>query len=109
MLGATGLNNDFIKREVAYNYRTNDAFKILEIQHRFKFLTPGMKVLELGSAPGSITEVLVEQVQSSKKKPSVVSIDQVAMPPVIGSRFMKDNFLSNKVITEVMEHFDYES
>lgn len=72
-------------------------------------MAPGMKVLELGSTSEGISEVLVQQVRSQRSQPTVVSIDLESSKNVHGVKYIKDNFLSKKVITEVMEHFDYES
>lgn len=39
-------------------YRARSAFKLLEIQERFNLVQPGMKVLDVASAPGSFLQVL---------------------------------------------------
>ena len=57
----------YVKRAVKESYRARSAFKLIEIDEKFKFLKPGDVVIDLGAAPGSWTQVAIEKVNSNQK------------------------------------------
>lgn len=60
----------YVEKSQAAGYRSRAAFKLLEIHERFKLFRPGDRVLDLGAAPGSWTQVaaeLVAQKDSAKR------------------------------------------
>lgn len=59
-------------------YRARSAFKLLEIDERFKLLRPGLRVLDVGAAPGSWTQVASKVVGPRGK---VVAIDLTPIDP----------------------------
>ena len=46
------LNDPYVQRAKKDGYRSRAAYKILEIDYRFRFLAPGARVVDLGCAPG---------------------------------------------------------
>src|SRR5579864_3288148 len=63
------LNDPYVQRAKAEGYRSRAAYKLIELDEKFRFLKPGQNVLDLGAAPGGWTQVAV------KKKARVVAID----------------------------------
>ena len=58
------LNDPYVRQARDLGYRSRAAFKLIELNERFKFLRFGCGVLDLGCAPGSWTQVAVEQVNA---------------------------------------------
>jgi 23S rRNA (uridine2552-2'-O)-methyltransferase len=54
----------YVKRAVKETYRARSAFKLLEMNERFKFIQPGDVVLDVGASPGSWTQVSVKLANS---------------------------------------------
>ena len=46
------VNDSFVKKARIQKYRSRSAFKLLEIDERFNIFKPGMKVVDVGAAPG---------------------------------------------------------
>lgn len=69
----------YVKKAKAEGYRSRAAFKLIEIQDKYQIIKPGMRLLELGCAPGSWTELLAEWVG---QKGLVHAIDLLDMPPI---------------------------
>jgi 23S rRNA (uridine2552-2'-O)-methyltransferase len=67
----------YVKRAQQDAYRSRAAYKLLELQNKYKLLRPGMNVVELGAAPGSWTQVVAEIIGS---KGRLVALDILAIP-----------------------------
>ena len=83
------LTDAFVGKARKQGYRSRAAFKLLEIDAQDRLLQSGMKVLDLGAAPGSWS-----QVASAKVKPGgkVVAVDLLEMQPVHGVTIFKGDF-----------------
>lgn len=67
-------------------FRCRSAFKLVEINEKYKILNRGHTVIDVGAAPGSWTQVAVREVQSGdsndNKKGRVISIDRQYIYPI---------------------------
>lgn len=69
------------------HFRCRSAFKLIEIDDRFKILTYGQTVVDCGAAPGSWSQVAIERVNADNKnenkpKGTVIAIDKLQMYPL---------------------------
>jgi len=95
------LNDPYVKRAQAEGYRGRAAFKILELDEKFRFLVPGARVVDLGCAPGGWCQVAVKRVnalgeRSGKRVGTVLGVDLQEVEPVAGAEthvldFMEDD------------------
>lgn len=83
------LNDPFVKRARYENYRARSAFKLLEIDDTHHIIKPGMLAIDLGAAPGSWTQVLINRSsnsnenKASENKSIIIGIDINAINPII--------------------------
>ncbi|CAH0390571.1 unnamed protein product [Bemisia tabaci] len=102
-------SDPYVRRAKMENYRCRSAFKLLEMDERFKFLTPGKTVIDCGAAPGSWTQVAVTKVNANGKdsrapKGKVLSIDRLPFYPVDGAIiFPLSDFTTKETQTAVKE------
>jgi len=94
------LNDPYVKRAKAEGYRGRAAFKILELDDRFRFLVPGARVVDLGCAPGGWCQVAVKRVnalgeQSGKPVGRVLGIDLQEVEPMPGAEIHQLDFLED--------------
>ena len=77
--------------------RSRSAFKLIELDDRFGFLKPGMRVVDLGAAPGGWTIVATDRVNAAGankgKRGAVVGIDVSEADPVPGATLIHHDFL----------------
>jgi 23S rRNA (uridine2552-2'-O)-methyltransferase len=97
------LNDPYVKRAHAEGYRSRAAFKLIEIDDRYKLLKPGQRVVDLGAAPGGWCQVAVSRVKSSAEAPRVVGIDYLDVDPVPGATILKLDFLDDAAPERLME------
>ncbi len=56
------LNDPFVQKAKLEGYRSRAAFKLLEIDEKYKILKPGYRVIDLGAAPGGWTQIIAKKV-----------------------------------------------
>ncbi len=77
------LNDPYVAAARAQGYRSRAAFKLLELDERFHLLRPGLRVLDLGAAPGGWSQVAVQ------RGACVVGVDVLPIDPVPGATFLQ--------------------
>lgn len=100
------VDDQYVRKAKLLNYRSRAAFKLIEIQQRYNILREGSKVIDLGSAPGSWTQVAVEYVKSPKDKPTVLAVDKILMPKVPGAHFLVGDVEEEDIRLEISEFFE---
>ena len=75
------------KRE---GFRSRAAFKLAEVDDRYKVLKPGARVVDLGAAPGGWSEIAARRVGAGGR---VIALDILDMKPVPGVEFLQLDFL----------------
>jgi len=94
------LNDPYVRRAKAEGYRGRAAFKILELDEKYHFLTPGARVVDLGCAPGGWLQVAVPRVNAlgekdGKPKGRVIGIDIQEVEPVAGAEILLMDFMED--------------
>ncbi|MHC4047068.1 RlmE family RNA methyltransferase [Bradyrhizobium sp. 23AC] len=89
------LNDPYVVKAKAAGYRSRAAFKLLEIDDKFRLLKPGMAVVDLGAAPGGWSQIAAKRVGSVEGKGKVVAIDLLEMPEIPGVDFAQLDFMAN--------------
>lgn len=94
------LNDPYVKRARDAGYRGRAAFKILELDDKYRFLVPGARVVDLGCAPGGWCQVAVARVnalgqKSGKAQGTVLGIDLQEVEPIAGAEIHQLDFLED--------------
>jgi 23S rRNA (uridine2552-2'-O)-methyltransferase len=94
------LNDPYVKRAKADGYRGRAAYKILDIDEKYRFLVPGAQVVDLGCAPGGWCQVAVPRVnalgeKSGKARGRVIGIDLQEVEPIPGADLHQMDFLDD--------------
>ncbi len=94
------LNDPYVKRAKAEGYRGRAAFKIVELDDKYRFLVPGARVVDLGCAPGGWCQVAVKRVnalgeKSGKAQGHVLGIDLQEVEPIPGADLYQLDFLED--------------
>ncbi len=97
------LNDPYVQRSKAEGFRSRAAYKLIEIDDRYKLLKPGMKVIDLGAAPGGWCQVAATRTRSSSDRPGVVGIDYLDVDPMPGVSLLKLDFLDDTAPDRLMD------
>lgn len=100
------LNDPYVKRAQAEGFRGRAAYKILELDDRFRFLVPGARVVDLGCAPGGWCQVAVPRVnalgeKSGKARGYVLGIDLQEVEPIAGAEIHQLDFMADDADEQV--------
>lgn len=81
------LNDPYVAAAQAQGWRSRAAFKLIELDDKYSLLKPGMKVVDLGAAPGGWSQVAVKRGAGR-----VVGVDLLAIDPVAGAELLMGDF-----------------
>jgi 23S rRNA (uridine2552-2'-O)-methyltransferase len=97
------LNDPYVAEARKLGYRSRAAFKLLQLDQKFHLLRPGLRVADLGAAPGGWMQVTVPKVKSLEGKGRVVGIDLLAIDSLDGAEILQGDMLDPKAGERVKE------
>ncbi len=86
------LNDPYVKEARKLGYRSRAAFKLIEIDDKYRFLKPGGRIVDLGAAPGGWSQVAATRVKAEEGRGKVVAIDMHGMDPIPAVIIFKKDF-----------------
>ena len=100
------LNDPYVARARKEGYRGRAAFKIMELDDKFRFLVPGARVVDLGCAPGGWCQVAVKRVNALGEKQGkavgrIIGVDLQEVEPIAGCELHQLDFLADDADTLV--------
>jgi 23S rRNA (uridine2552-2'-O)-methyltransferase len=84
------ISDPYVARAKREGLRSRAAFKLAEVDDKYRLLKPGARVVDLGAAPGGWSEIAARRVAPSGR---VLAIDILEMKPIAGVEFLKLDFL----------------
>ena len=96
-------DDPWVARAQAEGWRSRASFKLLEINEKDKLFRPGMRLLDLGAAPGGWSQVAAKQVGS---KGLIVASDILPMEPIADVTFLQGDFREEDVFQKLLDILD---
>ncbi|MFN7114354.1 MAG: RlmE family RNA methyltransferase [Alphaproteobacteria bacterium] len=90
------LNDPYVAAAKSDGYHSRAAYKLLQMQEDLDIFKPGMRVVDLGAAPGGWTQVVCEIVKPGQNGGKVVAIDYLEMKPVAEAEFFLMDFTDDE-------------
>ncbi len=92
------LNDPYVKKAKAKGYRSRAAFKLTELDEKFKLLKPGAIIVDLGAAPGSWTQIAL-----AAKPKRIIGIDILPVEPFPGAEIIEMDFMDDEAPGVLMD------
>ena len=86
------LNDPYVAQARREGYRSRAAYKLLEIDDKYKLLRPGQRIVDLGAAPGGWSQVAAAKTAAREGKGRAVAIDMLPMDAIEGVEFRRMDF-----------------
>ncbi len=94
------LNDPYVIAAKEGGYRSRSAYKLIELNNKFKFLYKGKTVIDLGAAPGGWSQVAAKII-GLPKSGKLVSVDIQDIIPIEGVSFINGNIMDEKIIETI--------
>jgi 23S rRNA (uridine2552-2'-O)-methyltransferase len=94
------INDPYVKQAQKDGYRSRSAYKLIELNERDRLLKPGMRIMDLGSAPGGWSQVAARIVGA---KGRVLATDILPMDPIPNVDFIQGDFTEDIVVEKIFE------
>lgn len=92
------LNDPYVKMAQKDGYRARAAYKLIEIDDKDKLIKPGMTVVDLGSTPGSWSQVVVQRLKGQGR---IIALDILDMHPIAHVEFIQGDFREENVLKQL--------
>lgn len=92
------LNDPYVKMAQKDGYRARAAYKLIEIDDKDKLIKPGMTVVDLGSTPGSWSQVVVQRLKGQGR---IIALDILDMHPIAHVEFIQGDFREESVLRQL--------
>ena len=100
---ARQINDEFGRQKIIQGFRSRSAFKLLEMEKKFKILKSNSHILDLGSSPGGWSQVLAQKV----KKGRIVAVDILPMKKINNVNFILGNFSNSNTQQKILGLFNH--
>ena len=91
----------YVRKSQVDGYRARSAYKLIEIEEKFKIFKNGISVIDLGASPGSWSQFVAKTVKSGR----LVSIDLKDMEKIENTIQIKGDFTDTKFQEKIKSHF----
>ena len=95
---AEHFDDQYVKMAQQQGLRARAAFKLMELDDKYHLLKPGMRVVDLGSAPGSWTQVVQRALGKSGQ---IIALDILPMDPLEHVTFIEGDFTEDEPLAEL--------
>ena len=97
------INDPYVKMATSAGYRARAAYKLKEIAEPEGLIKPGINVVDLGSTPGSWSQVLREAMVGPEGvvQGRIIALDLLPMEPIAGVEFIQGDFREDEVLEEL--------
>ena len=93
--------DQFFKQSKILGYRSRSAFKLIEMNQKFKFLNQNTYLLDLGSSPGGWTQVAAKKITKGK----ILAVDTRPMESINKVNFLKRDLLDSEIYEKIYAYF----
>jgi 23S rRNA (uridine2552-2'-O)-methyltransferase len=97
------INDPYVQRAKLEGYRARAAFKLLEIDEKHQLLKGARRIIDLGAAPGSWSQIAAKVTDSSDDDIRVAAIDFLEMAQLPGVKILQLDFLDDDAPRQLME------
>ena len=92
----------YVRQSKVDGYRARSAYKLIEIDEKFKIFKGGLSVIDIGAAPGSWSQYALKASKSGK----LISIDIKKMEPIGNSVQIQGDFTEEKTQEEIKKYIN---
>ena len=93
-------NDPYVKKSWQDGYRSRAAYKLIELQNRYRFIKPNMRVVDLGAAPGSWSQVAVQHIG---KRGQLIALDLLEIDPIPNVIFLQGDFTETAAYDRLLD------
>jgi 23S rRNA (uridine2552-2'-O)-methyltransferase len=94
------VSDPFVKQAQRDGYRSRSAYKLTELNDKDRLIRPGMRIMDLGSAPGGWSQVAGKLVGA---KGRVLATDILPMDPIKNVDFIQGDFTDDAVVAKLLD------
>ena len=99
------VNDVYVKQAAQSGYRARSVFKLEEIDKRYQLIKPGMRVVDLGAAPGSWCQYAINKTGHTGH---VIAVDLLPIKEIDGVEIIQGDFCDSSVLNQILASMDHQ-
>ena len=97
------VKDPFVIQAQKDGYRSRAAYKLIEIDKKYKIIKSGITAVDLGADPGGWSQILTKKIGLKGK---VVGIDLLEVEPIKGIDFIQGDFMQEEILNEMVDKLE---
>jgi 23S rRNA (uridine2552-2'-O)-methyltransferase len=97
------LNDPYVAQARREGYRSRAAFKLIEIDEKYRLFKPGHRIVDLGAAPGGWSQVAAALTAARESRGRVIAIDLLEMEAIEGVEFRRIDFYDSATPSQLRD------
>lgn len=93
-------SDKYVKRAQKEGLRARSAYKLIEIDERYKIIKPGIIAIDLGAAPGSWSEYVAKKIGERGK---IIAVDLLPIQPIKNVAYIQGDFTQNTIVEQILQ------
>lgn len=98
------VNDSFVKLSKEQNYRCRSAFKLIEINNKYRIIKPNQTILDAGAAPGGWSQVLLQYSKSNNK---IFAVDLLKFNPIPGVVCIQGDITDKDLVMKINQQINF--
>jgi len=95
-------DDPYVKQSQIDGYRSRSAYKLIEINNKYKILNNGTNIVDLGAAPGGWIQAITKSIKPS----NIIGLDLLEIEPINGAKLIVGDFTDNNILDDLLKHLD---
>ena len=97
--------DQFFRQSKIQGFRSRSAFKLIEMNKKFKFMKKNTYLLDLGSSPGGWTQVAAKEITKGR----ILSVDIRPMEKIKNTDFLMEDLSSSEIYKKIYAYFGFKN
>lgn len=97
-------DDPYVKQSWQDGYRARAAYKLIELQQKYRFLKQGQIIIDLGAAPGSWSQVAA---RATGRNGKVIALDLLPMQPIENVKILQGDFTQASILCALKQELDF--
>lgn len=101
------LNDPYVVAAKKEGYSSRAAYKLIEIDDKYRLIKPGQLIVDLGAAPGGWSQIAARRAKAETGEGQVLALDLIDITPILGVEMLTCDFMEEESLNQLLKLLDH--